>query len=115
MLNRAATATVEASTRGDIITVTGSLGVAAAADMRDLLNLTIDAGSGDVVLHLADAEVVDSTGLGLIIEAHRRAGRSGRRVIIADASPRLHRLLRRTRLHRVIETLPQPHDELALV
>lgn len=108
-----ATATVEATASGDVITLTGPLGVTTAADVRGLLHTAIDTGRGDVVLHLEHAEVVDSTGLGLIVEAHRRAGRHGRRVVIADATPRMHRLLRRTRLHRIIETAPRETRELA--
>lgn len=104
MLKQHASATVESTPSGDVITLTGALGVTNAADIRGLLCTAIDAGSGDVVLNLSQAEVVDSTGLGLVIEAHRRAGRGGRRVVIADATPRMQRLLRRTRLHRIIET-----------
>lgn len=113
VLKHQATATVEATASGDVITLTGPLGVTTAADVRGLLHTAIDTGCGDVVLHLEHAEVVDATGLGLIVEAHRRAGRQGRRVVIADATPRMHRLLRRTRLHRIIETAPREARELA--
>lgn len=88
------------------ITLQGSLGVATAADVRALLHTAIDAGSGDLVLHLGEAEVEDATGLGVIVEAHRRARRAGRQVVIADATPRLRRLLRATKLSRVIATIP---------
>ena len=64
------------------ITLQGSLGVATAADVRALLHTAIDTGSGDLVLHLGEAEVEDATGLGVIVEAHRRA----RRALPANAS-----------------------------
>lgn len=101
-----ATATVETTVRGDEVTLTGALGGSTAADLRGLLNAAIDGGAGTVVLHLGQAEVIDATGLGLIVEAHRRARHRGRHVVIADASPRVYRLLRRTRLHRMIDTAP---------
>lgn len=104
MLEHRASATVESTPSGDVITLIGALGVTTAADVRGLLHTAIDAGRGDVVLDLGQAEVVDATGLGLVVEAHRRASRGGRRVVIADATPRVQRLLRRTRLHRIIET-----------
>lgn len=82
--------------------ITGTLGVQSVADVRTLLSRAIDTGDGDLVLHLGDAEVMDATGLGVIVGAHHRARRAGRRLVIADASPRLERLLRATKLSRVI-------------
>jgi len=76
--------------------------VHSVADVRTALGRMIDDGAGDLVLHLADAEIGDATGLGVIVGAHRRAMRAGRRVVLADISPRLERLLRATKLGRVI-------------
>ncbi|AKU19114.1 hypothetical protein VV02_19430 [Luteipulveratus mongoliensis] len=87
---------------GNELGITGVLGVHSVADVRTVLGRAIDAGVGDLVLHLGDAEVGDATGLGVIVGAHHRARRAGRRLVIADASPRLERLLRATKLNRVI-------------
>ncbi|MDE9365953.1 STAS domain-containing protein [Luteipulveratus sp. YIM 133132] len=87
---------------GAEIGISGVLGVQSVADVRISLGRAIDTGSGDLVLHLGDAEVGDATGLGVIVGAHHRARRAGRRLVIADASPRLERLLRATKLNRVI-------------
>jgi len=38
----------------------------------------------------------------VIVGTHHRARRAGRRLVLVDVSPRLDRLLRASRLHRVL-------------
>ena len=66
----------------------------------------LDRGQGDLMVHLAGAEVHDATGLGVLVGAHHRARRAGRRLVLVDVSPRLDRLLRVSRLHRVLARHP---------
>jgi len=87
---------------GAEVVVTGRLDVHTVADVRLLLHAVIDRGHGDVMVHLAGAEVHDATGLGVLVGAHHRARRAGRRLVLVDVSPRLDRLLRVSRLHRVL-------------
>ena len=64
--------------RGDHaeLVVGGRLDVRTAADARTVLHAAVDNGVGDLVLNLTDLESWDATGLGVIMGAHRRAGRS---------------------------------------
>jgi anti-anti-sigma factor len=87
---------------GQEVSVTGRLDVNTVAAVRLGLQDIMDRGVGDLLLHLADAEVHDATGLGVIVGAHHRARRAGRRLVLVDVSPRLDRLLRASRLHRVL-------------
>ncbi|HET8601026.1 MAG TPA: STAS domain-containing protein [Segeticoccus sp.] len=87
---------------GRELTVSGRLDVHTVADVRLLLHRAVDDGDGDLLLHLRHAEVGDATGLGVIVGAHNRARRAGRRLVLVDASPRLERLLRASRLSRVL-------------
>lgn len=87
---------------GCVVTVRGRLDVHTIADVRMALHDVVDRGQGDLVIHLAEAEVGDATGLGVIVGVHHRARRAGRRLVIADSSPRLDRLLCATRLTRVL-------------
>lgn len=80
----------------------GRLDVHSVADVRDALHAAIDSGDGDLVLDVSGVELVDATGLGMLVGADRRAKLAGRRVVLRDAGPRLHRILRATRLHRVL-------------
>lgn len=87
---------------GQLLTLRGRLDVSAAADVRLALSDAVDAGDGDLVLDLALVEAVDATGLGVLVGAHRRAGRCGRTLVLHDVPPGVGRLLRRTRLDRVL-------------
>lgn len=100
---------VEEVRPGQEVRVLGRLDVHTVADVRTMLHDIVDRGHGDLVLHLAQAEVGDATGLGVIVGAHHRARRAGRRLVLVDASPRTQRLLRASRLDRVLArpaTLP---------
>jgi anti-anti-sigma factor len=61
-------------------------------------------GSGDLLLDLSGLTAVDATGLGVLVGAHRHAGRVGRTLLLIDVPPAVARLLRLTRLHRVLRT-----------
>lgn len=87
---------------GQLLALRGRLDVAAAADVRLALAEAVDAGSGDLVLDLTELHAVDPTGLGVLVGAHRLAGRSGRTLVLQDVPPGVSRLLRRTRLDRVL-------------
>ncbi|MGN6414375.1 STAS domain-containing protein [Flexivirga sp.] len=105
-------ARIDVLRRGTEISVTGELNVHTVADVRVAFGEAIDSGIGDLVVHLGEAEIGDATGLGVIVGAHHRALRADRRLVLADASMRLERLMRATGLHRVIplsrQLLPQP-------
>ena len=87
---------------GQLVVLQGRLDVAAAADVRLALADAVEAGSGDLVLDLSGVDAVDATGLGVLVGAHRRAGRCGRTLVLRDVPPAAARLLRRTRLDRVL-------------
>lgn len=97
---------------GQEVSVFGRLDVHTVALVRAALHDSVDRGVGDLLLHLADAEVHDATGLGVIVGAHHRARLAGRRLVLVDVSPRLGRLLRASRLHRV---LTRPDEKPATV
>jgi anti-anti-sigma factor len=95
-------ATIDVVRAGMELAVIGELNVHTVADVRAALSAAIDDGVGDLILHLGGAEIGDATGLGVIVGAHQRALRASRRLVLADASLRMERLMRATRLHRVI-------------
>ncbi|HET6635189.1 MAG TPA: STAS domain-containing protein [Streptomyces sp.] len=86
----------------DEVAVGGRLDVRTAADARAALHDALDSGRGDLVLDLAGLDSWDATGLGVIMGAHRRAGRCGRRLVLRDVPPQMQRLLVATRLHRIL-------------
>ena len=89
---------------GSLVVLEGRLDVAAAADARLALAAAAEHGEGDLVLDLSGLEAVDATGLGVLVGAHRAAGRAGRRLVLLDVSQPVSRLLFVTRQHRVLRT-----------
>ena len=92
---------VVAATECEVV-LSGRLDVSCVAAVREALHEAIDLGAGDVVVDLAAVELVDATGLGVLLGADRRAKQAGRRIVLRGASPRVRRILRVTRLHRVL-------------
>jgi anti-anti-sigma factor len=84
------------------LTVGGRLDVRSAADARVALHRAVDEGRGDLVLDLTDLDSWDATGLGVIMGAHRRAGRADRRLVLRGVPPQMQRLLVATKLHRIL-------------
>ena len=88
------------------LVLSGRLDVRTATEIREALHAAIDAGSGDLVVDASGVDLIDATGLGVLLGAHRRASKAGRRVVLRDASPHLVRMLRLARLHRVFAVEP---------
>jgi anti-anti-sigma factor len=95
---------LRATVPGRLVTLRGRLDVAAAADARLGLADAVREGSGELVLDLSELDSVDATGLGVLVGAHRHAGRAGRRAVLLDVPEQVSRLLLVTRLHRVLHT-----------
>lgn len=93
---------------GSWVTVSGRLDVSTVSDVRGVLHAAVDAGTGDLLLDLSGVDLVDATGLGVLVGTHRRAALAGRRLVLCDVPPRLSRLLRSTRLHRVLHQQQAP-------
>jgi anti-sigma B factor antagonist len=87
---------------GAALALSGRLGAATVADVRAALCEAIDSGVEDMLLDLHEVELVDATGLGVIVSAHRRADRLGRRLVLQRVPERIDRLLTATRLNRVL-------------
>jgi anti-anti-sigma factor len=87
---------------GLLVRLSGRLDVVHAADVRLALSEQVAAGDGDLVLDLAALAAVDMTGLGVLVGAHRHAGRAGRRLVLCDVPAGVGRMLHVTRLHRVL-------------
>ncbi len=82
--------------------LTGALDVHTAADVRLALHTAIDGGAGDLLVDLGGVDGADTTGLSVLVGAHRRAGRCGRRLVLRNVPHQLSRLLLVTRLHRIL-------------
>lgn len=85
-----------------VLLVRGRLDSRSAPDVRQALHRLVDDGAGDALVDLAGLVLAEVSTLGLFLEAHRRAERSGRRLVLLDAPAPVGRVLRVTRLDRVL-------------
>lgn len=88
---------------GREVSIDGWLGTGTDASVRDDLHDIIATGEGDLIVRLGNADVGDATGLGVLLGAHVRARRAGRRLVLADVSSRTSRMLTRTRWGQVLQ------------
>jgi anti-anti-sigma factor len=89
---------------GQVLVLRGRLDVRVTADVRLALTAALADGSGELVVDVGGLGSVDATGLGVLVGAHRRAGRVGRTLVLRDVPPSLARVLLLTRLDRVLRT-----------
>lgn len=87
---------------GCLLALRGRLGAASVGDVRAALTHAIEAGVEDIVVDMSGVELLDATGLGMLVGTHRRAERAGRRLVLHNVPERIDRLLIATRLHRVL-------------
>jgi len=87
---------------GCSLALVGRLGSATVGDVRVALGTAIDSGIDDLLVDLGGVELVDATGLGVLVGGHRRAERAGRRLVLRNVPERIERLLLATKLHRVL-------------
>ncbi|MEV7966173.1 STAS domain-containing protein [Sphaerisporangium sp. NPDC088356] len=85
-----------------VVSVGSRLDVGTVARLRPRLHDAVDSGDGDMIVDMSDLEMIDATGLGVLVGTHHRALRAERRLVLRAVPPRVMRLLAVTRLHRVL-------------
>lgn len=106
-------AVIEVS-RGHELAISGELNVNTISQAREALAAAIRNGDGELRLQMADAEVADAAGLGVLVAAHERAKTAGRCIVFRDVSQRLDRVIRATKLSRVLIWTPAEAEACAV-
>ncbi len=75
-----------------VLSITGELDQATAAALREPLHEAIESGAGAVMIDMSDCGFIDSTGLGVIVEAWKDASGAQR-----QAEPRFRSAARSRR------------------
>ncbi|PRY01650.1 STAS domain-containing protein [Allonocardiopsis opalescens] len=92
--------------RATVIELTGEIDVATAPQLRSSLEPAFGAPEPRLVIDLAGVTFIDSSGLRVLIETHKRAEQDGGSLALARPSPWVVRLLRVTGLDRRIAVHP---------
>jgi anti-sigma B factor antagonist len=96
-----------------VFELAGSLDLATAPTVRAALIEAADRGDHRFVVDLNRVEFLDSTGLGALIGAQRRAKEEGGEIRLAVPDGQILRLLRITGLLKIFSVYPTLEDALA--
>ena len=97
---------VEVGTGATVLTVTGEVDLRTAPELRSHIEHVLDEGTSRLIVDLGAVDFLDSTGLSVLVGAHKRLARSGGRLIVANAPEIVTRVLSITGLDRVFELQP---------
>lgn len=103
---------VRGNPRAQVVRIGARLDAGTSAGLRTRLHDAVDAGSGDLILDLSELEMIDATGLGVLVGTHRRAIAAERRLVLRSVPPRIMRVLAVTRLNRILN-VASPHAAVA--
>jgi anti-anti-sigma factor len=95
---------VHADVRGDwaVVVVSGELDVETVRQLSDRLDEVITAAPSGVVMDFGKLSFIDSAGLSLVVDAHRRVEAAGGQLRLASVQPFVYKLFRVTQLTEVL-------------
>lgn len=91
-----------------VVAVTGEVDVHTAPELRAELNRLLTDGARDIAVDLEGVEFIDSTGLGVLLGAHRQATEAGGTFEVRTTSERILKLLRISGLIDTLRVVPPP-------
>jgi anti-sigma B factor antagonist len=89
-----------------VVELEGDVDVSGAPMLRDLLAGLIVAPGARVLLDLSHVKFIDSSGVGILVTAHRKAAESGTAFGLASPSGTVARVFELTRTNRLLEIFP---------
>ena len=84
-----------------VVSASGEVDVASAPALRTRLDELLEAGAARMVIDLEDVDFIDSTGLGVLVGALRRARAANGDVRPVCTNPRILKVFEATGLHEV--------------
>ncbi|MEU4578104.1 STAS domain-containing protein [Nonomuraea sp. ATR24] len=93
---------VRGNPKAQVVRTGQRLDAGTSAGVRTMLHEAVDSGEGDLILDLSKLEMIDATGLGVLVGTHRLALSAQRRLVLRGVPPRIMRILAVTRLNRVL-------------
>jgi anti-anti-sigma factor len=95
----------------EVLVLTGELDLAVGSELQSsVIRLLPPDEVQALAIDLSEVTFIDSTVIGILAMAHRRAGRSGGQVALVGAQGRVERLLHLTGLANVMDVRPSLDD-----
>lgn len=85
-----------------VVHLHGPIDVSRSMELRELLGAQIDSAAARVLLDLSDVTLIDSSGIGILVTAHRRADGQGARFALAGAAGTVARVFEMTRTNKLL-------------
>lgn len=85
-----------------VVVLEGPIDVSRAMELRDLLGQQIEGRGARVLVDLGEVTLVDSSGVGVLVTAHRRAEQAGAAIALAGASGPVGRVFELTRTNKLL-------------
>lgn len=96
-----------------VVSVFGEVDVATAPELKERLTGLVNNGRAKLVLDLSGVDFLDSTGLGMIVSALKRARTHGGDLRIVCTESRITRLFEITGLDKALTVLPTVDSAVA--
>jgi len=89
-----------------IVRLAGPLDVSQAMQLREVLGEQIDGPAARVLIDLSEVPLIDSSGIGVMVTAHRRADDAGAAFALAGAGATVARVFSLTRTDKLLRLYP---------
>ena len=96
-----------------LVRVGGRLDLVSSSEMRSALDYALDDRPSRLVVDLADVEFMDSTGLGVLVAAQRKAQSIGSSIVLSSARPIVSTVLRVTSASELLPLYDSSEQALA--
>lgn len=96
-----------------VLAVSGELDLAASPALEQELDQVMEARGAALIIDLRELEFIDSTGLSVLVKAHQRAEREGRRFGLVNGGSQVRRLLSLTGIAERLRVADSPEELLS--
>ncbi len=93
-----------------LLAVSGELDLASAPMLAEQLERADELDAGVVIIDLRELDFMDSTGLHLLLKAHKRAQELGRRFVLVKGNKQIERLLSLTGVDEKLVIVDTPQE-----
>ena len=106
---------LESSSSGarTVLRIVGRLDLASSSELRGALDLEIEHRPSRLVVDLSDVDFLDSTGLGVLVRAQRKAAAADVEIVLASANEIIGQVLRVTNAVQILPLYPDVASALA--
>jgi anti-sigma B factor antagonist len=95
-----------------VLAISGELDLASSPALGEELDRAFQSDSELVIVDLRELEFMDSTGLSVIVKAHKAAEDASRRMCLVKGPPQVQRLLSLTGVAERLTVVDAPSDAL---